>query len=126
MKLPEMNKLQKGLAVVWIVLALALLIYAVASAGLPGLAAVISGLVGTGLFISGTWGLIYVLGKTAAGEALPPQKLFLAVMGVLIKLPAIGLGWAVSKQCGPSGPTLFLLGLALVYSALAGWGVSRR
>jgi hypothetical protein len=97
------------------VLACVLLSAAVSWAGWHGAVAGMVGMVGTGVFLYGTWVVVKLTGSTAtAGGPTRPQVVVM-VVALLMKLPLIYVGWVAAQSLGPFGPTWFLLGLALVY-----------
>ncbi len=97
------------------VLSCALLVAAVVQAGWQGAVAAAVGMVGTGVFLYGTWVVVRLAGSTAtAGGSTRPQ-VAITIVALLMKLPLIYVGWVAVQSLGPFGPTWFLLGLALVY-----------
>ncbi len=93
----------------------ALLAVAVVLAGWEGAVAAAIGMVGTAVFLYGTWVVVKLTGSTATeGGPTRPQTAVM-VVALLMKLPLIYVGWVASQSLGPFGPTWFLLGLALVY-----------
>jgi hypothetical protein len=91
---------------------------ATASHGWHGLAACGLGVVGTGVFLFGTWIVVQLAGESAKAGAPTRPQVVITVLALLLKLPLVYVGWVVSMGLGPFGPTWFLLGLALVYCLL--------
>jgi len=80
-----------------------------------GVAAVAIGLVGTAVFLTGTWFVVRLTGDAARAGLASPRQAVVTALFLLLKLPLIYAGWVLAGRLGPFGPTWFLLGLALVY-----------
>ena len=86
------------------------------SSGWAGTAALCLGLAGTAVFLYGTWVVVRLAGTTAAAGSPTRNQVVTLVLALLLKLPLIYAGWALSQGLGPFGPAWFLAGLGLVYS----------
>ena len=91
---------------------------AVVQASWQGLASAALGMVGTAVFLYGTWTVVKFMGATAQTCGPKRAQIVVMVVALLMKLPLVYVGWAVSQGLGPFGPTWFLLGLASVYSVM--------
>lgn len=99
--------------------ATALLVAVSAVAGdWPGALAALLGVVGTAVYLYGTWIVVKATGTPIEEEGPRRAQVSIIVLFLLLKLPLIFAGWALSQSLGPFGPTGFLLGLALVYCAM--------
>lgn len=91
--------------------------------GLQGMAL---GLIGTGVVIGGTAGVVTILTRAARNEGVSPALGILVVIGFLTMLPIFFVTvWMVRSLPDP-GPPCYLAGMALVYCALIGWAQSAR
>lgn len=111
------------LTVLFAVAAVGLCVWRGVSLGLGHGLVCLLGIVATTIYLWGTWRAIVYLGRVMSQSAGPREGL-IAMLAVLLKLPVIAGGIALSRQVGPDGPTSFLAGLALVYCALIGWGLT--
>lgn len=101
------------------------LVLSYAFGGGKGLLGMASGLVGTTVNLAALWMVIRLLGGVIGDDPPPRLGATLTVFVFMLKLPIlIGLGFAMN-QVGKPAPQAFLLGLALVYSALVGWTQAR-
>jgi hypothetical protein len=100
------------------VLAAFVLAAAVVHAGWIGLVSASLGMVGTAVFLYGTWVVVKFAGASAQAGHLSRSQTVVMVVALLMKLPLVYVGWVVSNGLGPFGPTWFLAGLALVYSVV--------
>lgn len=83
------------------------------------------GLAGTAFCVIALWGMIKMLGRTYEDVKQARFATGLLVLAFFAKLPVyMALGMLAQRLGGPA-PTCFLLGLALVYCALVGWGLSQ-
>ena len=100
-----------------VALVVVLLTASFSHANLVGLFSAMIGLVGTTVFLGGTWMIVKLSGAASVG---PPSSLIigLTVVALLLKLPLIYVGWIVAKRLGSFGPMWFLIGLGLVYCLL--------
>lgn len=118
---------RKSLVAVVLASASALLIaIAVAFGGhVAGIGAAL-GLAGTGASVMGTWAGIQFLGRLMQGKPAGWQGVAVPITFMVIKLPAIlaAMFWAL--RLGPPAPAWFLAGLALVYSGLVWWALTRE
>ena len=83
-----------------------------------GPVAALVGVVGTVVFLWGTWVVVQFTTAGASDEKPRLAKTVVMSLALLLKLPLIYAGWLLSHRLGPFGPTWFLGGLGLVYSAL--------
>lgn len=108
------------------VTSVALVVAAYAWGGVPGMAGASLGLVGTTVSVWGTWTGIKWVGRIMADGSPGWQGAVAPVAALVIKLPVILGTMMLANRIGPPAPAWFLAGLALVYSALVWWAVSRH
>ncbi|ARU39941.1 hypothetical protein CCB80_01820 [Armatimonadetes bacterium Uphvl-Ar1] len=65
----------------------------------------------------GLWGVVYLF--TAKNEPKLQRKIPASVLitSLVLKLPTLGIGYYAVRSMGSPGPTVFALGIVLVYSA---------
>ncbi len=80
-----------------------------------GSASALLGIVGTCVFLWGTWTIAKL---TSSKESARLVNVVVLSVALLLKLPLIYVGWLAAQGLGPFGPMWFLIGLGLVYSAL--------
>lgn len=100
------------------VAAVALVTVCAAMGGWPGALAAVLGMVGTAVYLYGTWIVVKATGTPIEEEGTRRAQVGIIVLFLLLKLPLIYAGWVLSQSLGPFGPKGFLLGLALVYCAM--------
>ena len=103
---------------VCIALGAALLLLAGGLSSWQGVLAAALGVVGTSVFLGGTWIIVKLVGATASIQGPTTGQAALTVVALLLKLPLIYVGWVFAQGLGPMAPMWFLLGLALVYCAV--------
>lgn len=96
----------------------ALLASSLFASGLRAMAACALGLVGTAVFLYGTWVIVQLSSGGASGKRPTTGQALTVALALLLKLPLIYAGWLIAKRLGPFAPAWFLAGLALVYCAL--------
>ena len=94
--------------------------------GWKGAGGVMLGSVGTAVSLWGTWMGVRWVGRIMADGSPGWQGAVAPVAALVIKLPVILAAMAWALRLGPPAPAWFVAGLALVYSALVWWAVSRH
>jgi len=84
------------------------------------------GVLGTSFSLVVLWLSIGLAGRMASTEQTPRAGTFLLLLAFFVKLPLFGGLILLSQRIGGDAPTCFLLGLALVYSAMVGWAQVRN
>lgn len=72
------------------------------------------------------WGVIRLMGRASESNPRPTFGTVLVVLAFFVKLPVFVLGLTYARSLGEGALTCFLLGVALVYSALILWALARR
>jgi hypothetical protein len=90
------------------------------------------GAAGVGFSVVASWLGIRMVGRLlgpdgpSSGRPLPGwMAAAWPVTVVLLKLPVVAAAMLGARRIGPPAPFWFLLGLALVYSALVWWALSK-
>ncbi|MEA2554609.1 MAG: hypothetical protein QOJ65_2785 [Fimbriimonadaceae bacterium] len=112
----------------WIAFGVAVLGALVASAmlgGPKGLEGMALGIAGSAFNIWALWSVIRLSGKMIDTERLRNRGTFIIVLAFFVKLPLFLAMGMLAQSIGAPAQTCFLLGLALVYSALVGWALAR-
>ena len=107
---------------------LALLLFAPVGylkAGLPGLYGYLLGSIGGSLNLVAWWFLLGLAGDVAVEAERPTTGNFLVILSFLVKLPILFALFFSTRSLGEGASSCFLLGLVLVYFALAGWSLGR-
>lgn len=81
--------------------------------------AILSLLIGTVAgFISflGLWGVVYLFTSKSEPETQRKVPASVLITSLILKLPALGIGFIGAKALSASGPAWFGLGIVLVYS----------
>ncbi|CAN5575427.1 hypothetical protein BH11ARM1_BH11ARM1_12320 [soil metagenome] len=94
--------------------------------GPTGLMGALAGVFATGFNILALAAIVWLAGKSPDDAKTSPLTGSMAAIAFLIKLPLfVGVG-IITNRIGGHAPACFLLGLALVYSALIGWVLAIR
>ncbi|MBS1713990.1 MAG: hypothetical protein JST30_06600 [Armatimonadetes bacterium] len=104
----------------------ALIVGAFAIGGPKGGTGALLGVAGTAVSVWGTWTGIRWVGRIMADGSPGWHGAAAPVAALVIKLPVILAAMWTANRIGPPAPAWFLAGLALVYSALVWWAVSRH
>jgi hypothetical protein len=89
--------------------------------GVLGLAGVLLGLVGSAFNLWALWAVIRLCGKLIETQKPEGRGTFIVVLAFFVKLPLFIVVGTLSYRLGGAAPACFLVGVALVYSALVGW-----
>ncbi len=79
------------------------------------------GLFGATFSILALWGVVRLLGDWCRDRPPSPGMQLVLFVAFLLKIPLLWVAWLVAGRIGGMAPSCFLMGLALVYSALVGW-----
>ncbi|HXH60312.1 MAG TPA: hypothetical protein VNI20_03040 [Fimbriimonadaceae bacterium] len=86
--------------------------------GWRGLVSIALGMVGTAVFLWGTWIIVRVFSEASQRPGKKRIRTPIMVLALLLKIPLVYAGWIVALKLGPFGPGWFLVGLGLVYCAV--------
>lgn len=94
--------------------------------GLKGLEGLTLGAVGSLFNLGALWAIIRLVSAFVSAPKAEIRGTFVIVLAFLVKLPLfIGMGVLANRIGGPA-MGCFLVGVALVYSALVGWMLASR
>jgi len=105
--------------------AVAAIALSVTFGGVRGVEGILLGLSGSAFNLWALWAVIRLCGKLITTQKPERRGTFIVVLAFFVKLPLFILVGTLSYRLGGPAPACFLVGVALVYSALVGWVLAR-
>jgi hypothetical protein len=120
--------MKRAFSSLWLYVSAAIIALGVsaAMAGVAGLQGMALGLVGTGVVIGGTAGVVTLITRAAKDKKTPWWGAAAILVVFLAMLPAYILAALQVQRAGGPGPSFFLAGMLLVYCLLIGWAQATR